>query len=76
MTSACLKSNNKVQDEGVYGEGCQGDRDIDESHGGGLNEGVIHCRFPMTQDKGTVSEEGRDFSQGTQSSEQNGARKG
>ena len=76
MTGALLESNDEVHEDGEYSEGYQGDRDIDESHRGGLDEGVVHRCFLMTQNKGTVSVQGRDFGQGTEASEQNGAVEG
>ena len=55
LTSALLESNDEVHKDAVGRERCQGNRDVDKSHRSGLDEGVVHCCFPMAQDKGTVS---------------------
>ena len=69
-----MESDEEVQNNGVNRERCKGDRDIDESHGGGFDEWVIHRCLLMTQDQRTVSIQGRDFGHGTQGDKQNGTR--
>lgn len=54
LASARLKPNNKVQHNGVRGEGRKCDRDIDEGHGGGFYVWMIHRCLLMAQDHGTV----------------------
>lgn len=75
LASSCLKSDDEVQNDGIHGEGCESDRDVDESHGGSFDKRMIHGCLLMAEDQGTMSEQGGNFSHGAQSGEQNSAEK-
>ena len=62
------KANDKVQQNGVHGEGCNGDRDIDESHSGGLETDGTSQPFDDVG-RGDGERTRWDFSHGTQSGE-------
>ena len=63
LASARLKPNKEVQHNGVYGDGCKGNRNVDKGHGGGFYEWMVHRCLLMTQDQGTVSVQSGNFSQ-------------
>ena len=63
LASTRFKSNEEVKHDAVHNDGCNSNRDVDEGHGDGFNEWMVHCCLLMTQDQGTMSIQGRNFSQ-------------
>jgi hypothetical protein len=58
-----LKPNKEVHHDGIYGDRCKSDWDIDEGDGGSFYGWMVHRSFLMTKDHGTVSEQCGDFGQ-------------
>jgi hypothetical protein len=50
LASARLKPNDEVQHDRVRDEGRESDRDVDEGHGGGFYERMVHGCLLMAQD--------------------------